>query len=438
MTIKRIKVSNFKSFKNLDVELGKFNILIGANAAGKSNFIRAFEFLRDISNHGLENAISMQGGIEYLRNINLGSSENLCFEIFSDDNLEFSVKSKEKEEGLIGIKIYESIYKFALKFRKKGFSFNIAEDNLIFKCKIVKLKKINKKTEEEEEKLGEGKITISGIRRPVKGITLKIQIEVPKGKKVQIDENDIVPQFMRDSGVISSISKEKEVEHKFLILQQPFSLIPVPWAHIFSNSAIYDFEPKLSKKATQITGKAELEEDGKNLAIIVKNILENPENERKLSNLVKDLLPFVAKLDVEKFSDKSLLFRLREIYNKKQFLPGTLISDGTINITAIILALYFEKRPMTIIEEPERNIHPSLISKIVNMMQDASEKQQILITTHNPEMIKHADLKNILLVSRDREGFSTISRPSEKEEVKMFLKNELGIEELYVQNLLGI
>jgi AAA15 family ATPase/GTPase len=39
MTIKRIKVSNFKSFKNLDVELGKFNILIGANACGKSNFI---------------------------------------------------------------------------------------------------------------------------------------------------------------------------------------------------------------------------------------------------------------------------------------------------------------------------------------------------------------------------------------------------------------
>ncbi len=48
MAIKRIRVRNFKSFKDLEVELGKFNLLIGANASGKSNFIRIFEFLRDI------------------------------------------------------------------------------------------------------------------------------------------------------------------------------------------------------------------------------------------------------------------------------------------------------------------------------------------------------------------------------------------------------
>jgi predicted ATPase len=52
MAIKRIRVTNFKSFKDLEVALGKFNVLIGANASGKSNFIRIFEFLRDIVNMG--------------------------------------------------------------------------------------------------------------------------------------------------------------------------------------------------------------------------------------------------------------------------------------------------------------------------------------------------------------------------------------------------
>jgi len=65
---------------------------------------------------------------------------------------------------------------------------------------------------------------------------------------------------------------------------------------------------------------------------------------------------------VEKFADKSLLFKLKESYNKKQYLPASLISDGTISITALIIALFFEKRPLTIIEDPERNIHPYLIS----------------------------------------------------------------------------
>jgi predicted ATPase len=93
---------------------------------------------------------------------------------------------------------------------------------------------------------------------------------------------------------------------------------------------------------------------------------------------------------------------------------------------------------LVIIEEPERNIHPYLISKVVNMMKDASKKKQIVITTHNPEILKHADLNDILLISRDKDGFSTISRPIEKEEIKKFLENEIGIEELYVQNLLGM
>ncbi|MEE9165369.1 MAG: AAA family ATPase, partial [Nitrospinota bacterium] len=65
----KIKISNFKSFKDLEIELGKFNILIGSNASGKSNFLQIFKFLKDINNSGLNNALQMQGGVEYLRNI---------------------------------------------------------------------------------------------------------------------------------------------------------------------------------------------------------------------------------------------------------------------------------------------------------------------------------------------------------------------------------
>ena len=71
MGIKKIKVSNFKSFKELEIDLNQFNVLVGANAAGKSSFIQIFDFIRDIIKSGLSNAISMQGGVEYLRNLNI-------------------------------------------------------------------------------------------------------------------------------------------------------------------------------------------------------------------------------------------------------------------------------------------------------------------------------------------------------------------------------
>ncbi|MCD6512239.1 MAG: AAA family ATPase, partial [Thermoplasmata archaeon] len=67
MSISRIEVKNFKSFKELKIDIGKFNVLIGTNASGKSNFVNIFKFLRDIMTLGLDNAISLQGGVEYLR-----------------------------------------------------------------------------------------------------------------------------------------------------------------------------------------------------------------------------------------------------------------------------------------------------------------------------------------------------------------------------------
>ena len=81
MAIKSIRVKNFKSFKDVEVHLGNFNVLIGANASGKSNFIHIIEFLRDIQRHGLENAISLQGGPEYLTNLNIGPDEGLFVEV---------------------------------------------------------------------------------------------------------------------------------------------------------------------------------------------------------------------------------------------------------------------------------------------------------------------------------------------------------------------
>ncbi len=312
MTLKRIKISNFKSFKNQEVELGNFNLLIGANASGKSSFIQIFRFIRDIVNHGLDNAISMQGGVEYLRNVNIGSSENFSLEFFSDEEYK-RIVGRTKEMGLLGINIYDTLYKFSLKFKKKGSGFEVIEDQLSQKFNIAKIERRKKKTE-ETEMIGQGEIKVSNVKGKI-----KINISLPEGVPVKIE--DIIPSFL----------KEERLSPRNILLEPQFSFFLMP--PLYGEIAIYDFDPKLPKKATPITGRAELEEDGSNLSIILKNILETKNKERELSNFVRDLLPFVDDLDVEKFADKSLLFKLREIYSKKQYLPASLVSDGTINLT---------------------------------------------------------------------------------------------------------
>ncbi|MEW6606236.1 MAG: AAA family ATPase [bacterium] len=418
MAITKIKITNFKSFKELELELGNFNVLIGANASGKSNFVLVFEFLRDIVHSGLVNAVSEIGGVKYLRNITISDSEKLTVEITFSPTDEWISTVHEKEEPWIGKEIYELSYKFALIFKKKRPKFEIDEDRLIQKCNFYKLWELGKK----KEKIGQGDFIISNV-----GGEIKVELENPSNEKVEREKEKIRSSFF------PSFLKAKLPNT--LLLSDLFYLIK---DDLFRDIAIYDFDPKLPKKATPITGKAELEEDGSNLSIIVKNITENKDKKRKLFNLVKYLLPFVNNLDVEEVVDKFLLF-IQEIYFKEdQPLPAFLISDGTINIIALIIALYFEQKPIIIIEEPERNIHPYLISRVVEMMKEASQNKQIIVTTHNPEIVKYAGLDNILLVSRDKDGFSTISRPRDKEMVNSFLQNEIGIEDLYVQNLLGV
>ena len=201
-------------------------------------------------------------------------------------------------------------------------------------------------------------------------------------------------------------------------------------------TAIYDFDSRQPKRSVGIAGRSELAPDGSNLALVLRRILDDDKEHRRFRLLVQAILPFVEDVAVQPFADQSLLLMLKESYAPQTLFPATFISDGTINVIALIVALYFEDHSVVMIEEPERNIHPHLISRVVLMLKDKAEKKQILVTTHSSEVVQHAGLENLLLISRHKDGVSRVSRPSEKEVVRSFLEHEIGIGDLHKHNLL--
>lgn len=60
----RIRIKGYKSFKEIDLELRKINLLIGANGAGKSNFLSLFELLGRAYNQGIEEYVAIKGGVD--------------------------------------------------------------------------------------------------------------------------------------------------------------------------------------------------------------------------------------------------------------------------------------------------------------------------------------------------------------------------------------
>jgi predicted ATPase len=69
MIISHIVLRNWKNFRKVDVDLKERTFVVGPNASGKSNFLDAFRFLRDIAKPGggLQKAISDRGGISKMR-----------------------------------------------------------------------------------------------------------------------------------------------------------------------------------------------------------------------------------------------------------------------------------------------------------------------------------------------------------------------------------
>ncbi|MDD4137265.1 MAG: AAA family ATPase [Methanoregula sp.] len=421
MPIQQIHVENFKSFSELDIDLARFNIVIGSNAAGKSNFISIFRFLHDIATAGVVNAIALQGGADYLVNANIGTTRDLVVRVryIPDSSMEY-VDNRRDGPPVLGMKTCESSYEFALRFTGQQDEFSVIRDRLIIGCDLSACRH-DDTTIVEDNRIGTGQIEVSNDN----GV-IRYSVHMPEG--CPLNEDEIIPVFFRN----------KRLPEKTLLLETIYGF-PLPHPdRFFDRIAVYDIDPKLPKKGIIITGKQELEPDGSNLALVLKKIIGNPERKRKFSNLLRDTLPFVEEFSVQKFMDVSLILSLRERYAKNRDLPASSLSDGTIMIFALIVALYFDDRPFIVIEEPVNHIHPFLVARVIDMMNEASAKKQIMVTTHSTEVVKHTRLEDILLISRDSEGYSVISRPADKEEVRTFLENEIGIDELYIQNLLGM
>lgn len=84
MLITRLKLKNWRNFRDVDVALGPRGFLIGANASGKSNLLDVFRFLRTIAQSeggGLQKALKDRGGLGKLRSLHARKDPEVRIEV---------------------------------------------------------------------------------------------------------------------------------------------------------------------------------------------------------------------------------------------------------------------------------------------------------------------------------------------------------------------
>lgn len=82
--LSRMKICGYKSIKNCDVQLGHINVLIGANGAGKSNFISSFEFINSVISKNLRLSVA-QRGLNSLLFMGRKVTEEIAFQVMFGD-----------------------------------------------------------------------------------------------------------------------------------------------------------------------------------------------------------------------------------------------------------------------------------------------------------------------------------------------------------------
>lgn len=107
MFITRVKLKNWRNFRIADVPLRERTIVLGANAAGKSNFLEVFRFLRDVckpQGGGLQKAIADHGGISKIR----------CLHARRDTSIRIEIHFSESVDDV------EPIWRYILEFNREG------------------------------------------------------------------------------------------------------------------------------------------------------------------------------------------------------------------------------------------------------------------------------------------------------------------------------
>jgi predicted ATPase len=80
-TLEKLTIKNFKSIREQTLELGRLNVFIGGNGAGKSNLIEVFRFLREIVNQNLAGYAGMKGGADTLLYFGRRRSPEMSFHL---------------------------------------------------------------------------------------------------------------------------------------------------------------------------------------------------------------------------------------------------------------------------------------------------------------------------------------------------------------------
>lgn len=173
--------------------------------------------------------------------------------------------------------------------------------------------------------------------------------------------------------------------------------------------------------------------DNRNLALVLNHI--EHEDGVRLNDALKQFLPRFKRLSTYVRGGVIELF-LHEDGFPSPF-PATRLSDGTIRFMATLATLLNPTPPpLVCVEEPELGLHPDAVSALGSMLVEASERMQLIVTTHSEALVSTMTNDVSSVVVCERPGAGTELKRLDPEELASWL-DEYRLDDLWAKGVLG-
>jgi predicted ATPase len=328
MRLTSLTVQHYKSLSNVGMDnIQPVTVLVGTNAAGKSNVVDVLKFLRDMVSESLEHAISRRNGITAIRQ----HSRTRPYQI----SIKLCLLDDEFEDG----EARESSYEITIS--------SLVAGNYKVEREAAFWYEDEHDFDEETQDINFIGVAQHSMQRSSDGIVLR------NGKETKLvlppDQVALgLTLFRHSDGIAAKISN---------------FVRSLRFTTIFPNTLR---EPK------KPDADAALKETGENWASILKALKRTPKGRHELERIKEMMQVVMPNLrDVSVTTVGGYLvpqFRVAETSGKKEVtydLDPSQLSDGTLRVLGILLALYQLPHPSFVaIEEPEQTVHPGLLEAI--------------------------------------------------------------------------
>lgn len=366
--LESLTVRGFKSIRLLeDFKPGRLNVLIGANGAGKSNFLNLFKMLQRLSSARLQLFIKDEGGPDALLFNGRRQTSNIS----------------------VGLVFDNGRYQYQ-------FSLEPVADTMAFAHEWL-----------------------------LPGVGEIIDLTAP-GTSPSVSHGTTWRSGHHEAR-LANIGRGEFVSYVLSDMKR--------W-HLFH---FQDVSPIAQVRlSSPVRDNLSLKPDAGNLGPLLRYLREQyPEHFHRIVETVQLAAPFFGDFVYRKDIDENIELEWFQANDPDTVLGPRQLSDGTLRFICLATLLLQPAKlqpELILIDEPELGLHPYALTLLAEMLQQASDSRQIIVSTQSADLIGHLDPEDVVVVNR-KDGASTFERLDEEDLSDWLEDYSLG--ELWKMNIFG-